>query len=204
MSGPLFGVVPVGQQLIVEPTSTPSPTSFLYALPTASSFSHLLVFILPNISVPEGNAAAIYIGTARDVASAAHAGGTPKFKFLGVVGAGKDSALFKVSSNSVGSNGDGLILGISVESADSVKQKLLELNIEKSNTTTANATEPRLSTSKLAQRIIQNAFNFLASYSSTTGTGGIEFVPLKAFEEWWRKFEARIRADPGFLDRQGN
>jgi len=52
----------------------------------------------------------------------------------------------------------------------------------------------------LAQRIIRNAFNFLASFSGTAGT--VEVVPLKAFEDWWRKFESRIRSDPGFLERE--
>ncbi|KAG6016937.1 hypothetical protein E4U54_000061 [Claviceps lovelessii] len=161
-----------------------------------------MVFILPNVSIPDDHAAAIYIGTVRDVASTALSGGTPKFKFLGGVGAGKDSALFKVSSNPVGADGDGLVLGISIESADSVRQKMQDLAAEKTNTLTANSIESRLSTSTLAQRIIQNAFNFLASFSGTAGPEGIEVVPLKAFEEWWRKFEARIRADPGFLHRQ--
>jgi hypothetical protein len=51
----------------------------------------------------------------------------------------------------------------------------------------------------LAQRIIKNAFNFLAGFSGTAGQ--VEVVPLKAFEEWWRKFEGRVRSDPGFLER---
>ncbi|KAG5950526.1 hypothetical protein E4U53_004910 [Claviceps sorghi] len=154
------------------------------------------------MSIPEGNAAAIYVGRVRDIASAAQSGGTPKFKFLGGVGTGKDSALFKVSSYSEGSDKDGLVLGISVEPDASVRQKLQELANETTNTLTANPIQTRLSTSELAQRIIRNAFNFLASFSGTAGPGGIEVVPLKAFEEWWRKFEARIRADPGFLHRQ--
>jgi hypothetical protein len=52
----------------------------------------------------------------------------------------------------------------------------------------------------LAQRIIKNAFNFLASFSGNVN-GGVEVVPLKAFEEWWKKFEGRVRSDPGFLER---
>ncbi|KAG6042152.1 hypothetical protein E4U41_004956 [Claviceps citrina] len=207
MSAPLlFGVVPVGHPLITEPTSTPSPTSFLYTLPTAKPFSHIMVFLLPNISVPEGSAAAIYLGTARDVASAVQSGATPRFKFLGGIGPGKDSALFKIASGrragEPGAAVDELVLGISVESADSVGQKMHELAAEKTNALAAGPAGPRLATSVLAQRIIQNAFNFLASFSGSAGPGGIEVVPLKAFEDWWRKFEARIRADPSFLDRQ--
>ena len=29
----------------------------------------------------------------------------------------------------------------------------------------------------------------------------MEVVPLKAFEEWWKKFEGRIRSDPSFFER---
>ncbi|QPH04563.1 hypothetical protein C2857_001674 [Epichloe festucae Fl1] len=205
MSGPpLFGIVPAGQQLITEPSTTLSPTSFLYTLPTSKSFSHIMVFLLPGISLSEGTAAAIYLGTVRDVAGAVQSGGTPQFKFLGGIGAGKDSALFKVASNAVKSDDDGLMLGISIESADSVGQHLQELSAEKMNTFTANPDAPQIPTPVLAQRIIQNAFNFLASFSGSAGPGGVEVVPLKAFEEWWRKFEARIHADPGFLDRQND
>ena len=58
-----------------------------------------------------------------------------------------------------------------------------------------------MDTTQLAQRIIKNAFNFLASFSGNLANG-VEVVPLKAFEEWWRKFEGRIKSDPGFLERQ--
>lgn len=203
MSAPLFGIVPAGQQLITEPTSAPSPTSFLYTLPTAKSFSHVMVFLLPSISLPEDTAAAIYIGTMREVAGAAQSGVTPKFNFLGGIGFGKGSALFKVASNDTKDENDELVLGISIETAESVGQQIQELSIKKATSPAAGSSPSQPPTSILAQRIIQNAFNFLSSFSGSVGPGGVEVVPLKAFEEWWRKFEARIRADPGFLERQG-
>jgi hypothetical protein len=52
----------------------------------------------------------------------------------------------------------------------------------------------------LAQKIIKNAFNFLASFAGN-GPGGSEVVPLKSFQDWWAKFEKRIERDPGFLER---
>ncbi|KAF7558795.1 hypothetical protein G7046_g5347 [Stylonectria norvegica] len=94
-SGPLFGIVPAGQQLITDPASTPSPTSFLYALPSHKPFSHIVVFMLPGIGLPDNTAAAIYLATAQDVAAAAQSGSTPNFKFLGGIGPGKESAMFK-------------------------------------------------------------------------------------------------------------
>ncbi|RSL65314.1 hypothetical protein CEP53_003730 [Fusarium sp. AF-6] len=198
MSGPLFGIVPAGQPLITEPASAPSPTSFLYSLPTSKSFSHIVVFMLPGVSLPPNTAAAIYLATAQDVAAAAQSGGTPNFRFLGGIGPGKESAMFKVSG---GGDASGLMVGVSVESEESVGQRLQELAANKA---TNNASGGQPSTAVLAQRIIQNAFNFLSSFSGTAGPGGVEVVPLKAFEDWWRKFESRVRADPSFLEKQSN
>ncbi|KAI1041346.1 hypothetical protein LB505_011753 [Fusarium chuoi] len=197
MSSPLFGIVPAGQPLITEPSSTPSPTSLLYALPTTKHFSHIVVFMLPGISLPPNTAAAIYLATAADVAAAAQSGGTPNFRFLGGIGPGKESAMFKISGG--GEAGD-LVIGVSVEPEESVGQRLQELAATKSG----NPSGGQPSTAILAQRIIQNAFNFLSSFSGTAGPGGVEVVPLKAFENWWRKFESRVRADPSFLEKQSD
>jgi hypothetical protein len=199
MSGPLFGIVPAGQPLITEPASAPSPTSFLYALPSARPFSHVLVFLLPNVALPDNTAAAIYLATARAVAEANQAGTTPNFRFLGAIGPGKESAVFKVSSPTPGDADQDLVIGVSVEPADTVAPRLNELAASK-----AQSSSSQPSTAVLAQRIIQNAFNFLTSFSGSAGPGGVEVVPLKAFENWWRKFESRVRADPSFLEKQSD
>lgn len=60
---------------------------------------------------------------------------------------------------------------------------------------------PPPQTKKLAQRIIKDAFNFLASFVGTAGPGGQEVVPLKSFQDWWVKFERKVQNDPGFLER---
>ena len=201
MSGPLFGIVPTGSLLITEPASTPSPTSFLYELPRGKSFSHIVVFSLPNINLPENTAAAIYLATAQSVAAAARSGETPNFKFLGAIGPGKESAMFKVSftaNSDSDSSTTGLVIGVSVEPADEVGQKMEQLSSQRATNSSTNKTPP---TTLLAQRIIQNAFNFLAGFSGSTGPGGVEVVPLRAFEDWWRKFESRVRADPSFLEK---
>lgn len=202
MSGPLFGIVPAGQPLITDPTSAPSPTSFLYALPTTKPFSHIVVFLLPNVVLPENSAAAIYLTTVRDVAAASQASTTPNFRFLGGIGPGKESAMFKIGADASGS---GFMIGVSIESADSVGTRLQELAATKSSSSGSSAsTATSTTTAVLAQRIIQNAFNFLTSFSGTAGPGGVEVVPLRAFEDWWRKFESRVRSDPSFLERQAD
>ncbi|KAH0496602.1 hypothetical protein TgHK011_003953 [Trichoderma gracile] len=219
MSTPLFGIVPAGHPLLTAPTSAPSPTSFLYALPTNKPFSHIVVFLLPGIALPDNSAAAIYLTTAREAAASPN----PNFRFLGAIGPGKESAMFKVAGagsetssdpNSDGSGG-GLMIGISVEPADAVAPRLQELAANKASQQQQQQQQPSSSPSSssssspvptvvLAQRIIQNAFNFLASFSGTAGPGGVEVVPLRAFEEWWRKFESRVRSDPSFLEKQSD
>ncbi|KAK0388737.1 hypothetical protein NLU13_4980 [Sarocladium strictum] len=195
MSSPLFGLLPAGHPLLTDPSSTPSPTSLLYSLPTSKPFSHLTVFLLPGVDLPSDTAAAIYLASQPSDPSSA-----PNFKFLGAIGPGKESAVFSVGS-SQSQQQQALIVGISVEPAGEVAPKLQELAANKANKGSGGgAGQP--STVVLAQRIIQNAFNFLTSFSGTAGPGGVEVVPLKAFEEWWKKFEGRVRTDPSFLERQ--
>jgi hypothetical protein len=174
-------------------------------------------------------------------------GNGPQFKFLGGIGPGKESAIFKVSGlagnssinggvggvngevdmdapeNGTGnaSGGGEIILGISLESAESVSSQMAALQSSQFATSPNSNShsqalvlsgrsggvgggEKKVDTVVLAQRIIKNAFNFLASFSGNVGGSGVEVVPLKAFEEWWRKFEGRVRSDPGFLERDGD
>ncbi|KAL2157472.1 hypothetical protein VTH06DRAFT_6023 [Thermothelomyces fergusii] len=205
MSQPLFGLVPAGQPVIVTPTQTPTPTSFLYAIPPpgvgAKPFSHIVVFLLPGVALPPGTAAAIYLVTPNSQTQ------EPNTKFLGGIGPGKESAIFKLSppTGAAAAAESSVVIGVSVEPAESVSARIAELSSSGGgggvNGDMSGALVPvsQPSTLLLAQRIIKNAFNFLASFSGNAGQP--EMVPLKAFEEWWRKFEGKVRSDPGFLER---
>lgn len=210
MSQPPFGLVAAGQPVITSPTETPSPTSFLYAIPPsapgAKPFSHITVFLLPGVALPPDTAAAIYLVTPAGPGQTAAAATS---KFLGGVGPGKESAVFNLgydtSSSSSSSSPNPVIIGISVEPAGYVTQLITERSTAAAAASGGGAGQQALalatrpSTLVLAQRIIRNAFNFLAGFSGTAGQ--VEVVPLKAFEDWWRKFEGRVRSDPGFLER---
>lgn len=207
MSQPLFGLVPAGLPVITQPTETPSQTSFIYSIPTSpKSFSHVVIFLLPGVVLPSNTAAAIYLVTPPDRAQGQE---VPNSKFLGGVGPGKESAIFKLNESSISaSSGGQIVLGISIEDAGSVASRITELQAAKSSTAApgslalvpaGQAQTQQPSTLVLAQRIIKNAFNFLSSFSGQAGQ--VEVVPMKAFEDWWRKFESRVRSDPGFLER---
>lgn len=103
-------------------------------------------------------------------------------------------------------------IGISIESAEEVGQKIAANTSSQSSSTSqalvttnevggSGAGVSKEETVKMAQKIIKNAFNFLASFSGNTANG-VEVVPLKAFEGWWKRFEGRIMNDPGFLTRE--
>jgi len=114
-----------------------------------------------------------------------------------------------------------------VESAEKVSEKMVELQAANTNgDAVASHTmvlagrksapysmgltggKPAATTTVvLAQRIIKNAFNFLASFAGnvpvpgSSGTAGVEVVPLKAFQDWWIKFESKVKNDPTFLEK---
>ncbi|KAI0910814.1 hypothetical protein F4823DRAFT_588290 [Ustulina deusta] len=218
---PLFGLLPAGQPLITQPSSQPNPTSFLYLIPSATPsnpkpFAHLAVFLVPGIALPENTAAAIYIALNPSAFAPGGAGSAAaNFRFLGGVGPGKESAVFKVGGGAgPGGAEGGVVIGIDIEDAASVAERIQQLQQQQQqsqsqstalvptnrNNNTNNKVEGP-STQVLAQRIIQNAFNFLSGFSGQVGQSGVEVVPLKAFQEWWRKFETKIKNDPSFLER---
>ncbi|KAI1780149.1 hypothetical protein F4818DRAFT_167643 [Hypoxylon cercidicola] len=217
MAQPLFGLVPAGQPLITAPSSQPSATSFLYAIPHPSPtpanpspkpFAHLAVFLLPGVALPDGTAAAIYL--ALNPAALASGSEPPDFRFLGGVGPGKESAVFRLSAAASPSTADGVVIGVAVEDASSVAERIQQLHAEGAEREQRHGhghghgqgqQPPPTQALVLAQRIIQNAFNFLAGFSGTAGAGGVEVVPLRAFQDWWRKFENKVRNDPAFLER---
>jgi protein Hikeshi len=81
-------------------------------------------------------------------------------------------------------------------------------------TTSMVLTRPSPPVTMVAQRITKNLFNFLSSFATqnlppgvmTLGalTVGATYVPLKAFEDWWGKFNHKVESDPGFLERDSD
>jgi len=205
------GVIISGRPVITDATVV-SPTQFAFQIPSQPSFSHIVVFLLPGITLPDGTAAAVY----------AQLPGATQFKLLGAIANEKPSAIFKVHDKAGGPAGGGLgdqdamtddagatngaeqgmlALGISVEPAQQVAQMLAEMKATNSagggdgSGQLVLRGQNAVTTKVLAQRIIKNCYDFLTSW----GSG--DTVPLKAFQAWWTKFESKIERDPGFLER---
>ncbi|EON60983.1 hypothetical protein W97_00193 [Coniosporium apollinis CBS 100218] len=205
----MFGVIVSGRPVYTE-SQPVTPTSVAFALPAAPAFSHIVVFLLPGAALPPETGAAVYIQLP----------GSTDFRLLGAIANEKQSAIFKINNTGASLNagpddamtdegapstgaGGSITLGISVEPAAQIATALASLKAPAQPTTGQELARPQaqfgaavspVTTKILAQRIIRNAFNFLASFGSET-------VPLKAFQEWWKKFEAKVERDPGFLER---
>jgi len=151
----------------------------------------------------------------QNVAAAAGTGGTDEML---------DDTSTISSSNMNGSEDVTAQLGISVEPIEAVQQKLMTLpahlssltssaNIQSASNSTlvlargnaglgAGQPSNSVATLTLARKIIQNAFNYLGSFSS--GLPGHEMVPMREFQSWWTKFERRLASDASFLERDGD
>jgi protein Hikeshi len=213
----------------VDTEPNAQPTKFVFTFPSNPRFNHIVVFFLPGTILPPDAAAAIYI----QLPERKRTPTGPQFKFLGAIANEKPSAIFRIGpeardnqlpqmnaegdddmldedpSSLRSSSNDTATLGISIEPAQSVAAQIAALNSPgnglNSPTALARQTPQQKETVAkiLAQRIITNAFNFLASFAeSDSKKGGEEVVPLKTFRDWWLKFERRVEMDPGFLERE--
>jgi hypothetical protein len=215
----MFGIIVSGRPVLTAYEKI-SDTQIKFSIPSQPLFHHIVVFTLPGMSLPADAAAAVYIQIPP----------SNEFKLLGALSNDKQSAIFKIRTTNVGaamhgigavdedmmtdsadgqpSTSDAITLGISLEPIAQVEANIAAMKAAQGGISTgqelvrtpgSGAVKGPISTKILAQKIIANAFNFLASFSSG---GSNDVVPLKSFEEWWKKFEKKIDLDPGFLERE--
>lgn len=210
----MFGLIISGRPVDAAPQAI-TESQFAFRIPPVPSFSHIVVFLLPGTQLPDGTAASVYVQIPP----------SQEFKFLGGIGPGKESAIFKVSGLKNGGSNDldgdamtddagqpsantngtvpagaDIVVGVSIEPAAQVEAQMASLKEPAGIPAMAlvrqqSTTGGKVTTKVLAQRIIGNAFNFLSSFGSDT-------VPLKAFQDWWTKFERKVELDPSFLERE--
>ncbi|PSK59447.1 hypothetical protein B9Z65_3771 [Elsinoe australis] len=201
------------------PAETLSQTQYLFRFPSQPPFSTITLALNPGTTIPPDLAAAIYYSLPSSPDS---------FRFLGYLGQGRDSGTYRIISAEVNpstalapdsegdmllddsaapsSNGGEVRIGISIEPAGQVAEQVARFKAEQAARGGAGAGAMvkanggaggvgKVETKVLAQRIIGNAFNFLSSFGS-------EQIPLKAFQEWWKKFEGKVERDPSFLERE--
>ncbi|GAB7362226.1 hypothetical protein MBLNU230_g2251t1 [Neophaeotheca triangularis] len=210
----MFGLIISGRPVNAQPEAI-SQTQYAFKISPTPRFSHIVLFILPGTELPTGTAASVWVQLSPN----------QDFRPLGGIGPGKESAIFKVSGVKPGAvpanangdtdammdddtaasapTGDDIVVGISIEPAQQVESQIAGLKTAQAQTAPSAAlvrqqsspVASKVATVVLAQRIIGNAFNFLASFGSDT-------IPLKAFQAWWEKFQHKVEMDPSFLERE--
>jgi protein Hikeshi len=217
----MFAVVVSGRPVIMNYDKL-SESQISFTIPSFPPFNHLVIFALPGTVLPADAAAAVYIqippstgfkllgALANDKQSAIFKiRSTPAGNTVNGIGAvDEDAMIDETTSTTTGGSTESIILGISLEPVQQVATALANLKASQPAPLTGSelvrrspaTPAPIVPTKVLAQRIIANAFNFLASFSSG-GVGGQETVPLKSLQEWWKKFEGKIERDPSFLER---
>ncbi|KAL7275653.1 hypothetical protein RUND412_001386 [Rhizina undulata] len=182
----MFGAICAGRmvQTNLEPVS---PTQFIFHIPLLPThpINHLVVFLLPDTVLPPNHSATVHIQFPNQ-----------PFKLLGAISTDKPSAIFRLkdaATQDTAVTGE-LILGISVEPNESVLAQLATLPKSTANGAGAGLNGEKVAL--LAKRIIGNAFNYLSSFADAENK-----VPMKAFQQWWAKFEKRLEHDPSFLER---
>ncbi|KAL8850001.1 MAG: hypothetical protein Q9221_005018 [Calogaya cf. arnoldii] len=222
---PPFGVIFPSRPVITNPL-TISPTQYTFSIPSSPPFSHVVVFLVPGNVLPADTLAAVYIqfpgpnpefkllgAIGNDKQTAifkVNHGSANNNNNMGVSAADTENEMIDdtdgPTQDGVASSESLITIGIAIEPAATIEAQLASLKSSSAlvlgNKSTLSASP--VSTKVLAQRIIKNAFNFLASFAGQTTVGGEEMVPLRSFRGWWEKFERRVENDPGFLERDAD
>lgn len=219
----MFGVIISGRPVLTE-AQTISPTQLAFSIPSTPAFSHIVVFLLPGNALPSDSAAAVYAQLPSSteftfLGAIANEKQSAIFKInnknIGIhTSAGVDDAMTDDSAAPMA--GGNITLGISLEPVAQVAASMANLKANSNSQAASDsgmqlvktgqgqsggAATSTVTTKLLAQRIIANAYNFLASFAGN-GPGGNDVVPLKSFQDWWTKFEKKVELDPGFLERE--
>ncbi|KAK3067691.1 hypothetical protein LTS18_000975, partial [Coniosporium uncinatum] len=81
-----FGLI-LSSRPVLTPPAAITETQYAFQFPSEPSFSHIVVFLLPNTPLPPDTAAAVYIQLPNS---------NGEFKLLGAIANEKPSAIFKV------------------------------------------------------------------------------------------------------------
>ncbi|KAI4088432.1 MAG: hypothetical protein LQ344_006087 [Seirophora lacunosa] len=223
---PPFGVILPSRPVITNPVAV-SPTQYAFTLPASPPFSHVVVFLVPGTPLPADTLAAVYVqfpGSIPDFKLLGAIGNDKQTAIFRVNNSANDATTSGHTDNSEDEMTDAapavngaaadttsgtITIGISVEPAATIEAQLAALQPSSSSSSSALVLANKrgvlpVPAKVLAQRIIKNAFNFLASFAGQTTVGGEEMVPLRSFRGWWEKFERRVENDPGFLEREAD
>ncbi|CUS20758.1 LAQU0S01e14004g1_1 [Lachancea quebecensis] len=229
----MFAAIASGNPLQLS-TEVPNSGGLQHTIVLSStkpkSYSHISLFILPNVTFPSEFAGTVYFKLSP----------TEEFKLFGYLSAEKPSAIFKVklpnaNMNNAADPGDGLgeidmedevpggglpssniselIIGISIEPKDQAILKLQDAKAKQSalqnssSLVLARSGANNIATPGQLARVYPLLTQQLAAkivqhaYNYLTGFLDAQGnVSIKRFDTWWDKFKTRLENDGQFLD----
>lgn len=159
----------------------------------------MAVFTVTPGSLPAGVSAAIYLQFAEDPAR--------EWRFMGVIGEGKESAFFKVVvPSSIAIDGRSLLasLGISILPTNQIPQ---ETSLVLSSSPAINGNSTVSESLLVAKKLLENFVNYALSFATTFSSGnvadeGVTYIPAKIVTEWYNGTLRKAQMDPiGFVKR---
>ncbi|XP_058821929.1 protein OPI10 homolog [Topomyia yanbarensis] len=192
-----LGVI-VSGRLVQTDFQQVSDSKFLINIPEADNVNHVVVFLTGTIPFPEGMAGAVYFSWPDPNAP-------PMWQLLGFLSNSKPSAIYKISqlkkldeivpSSPVNAFGVNLPIshiaqiGVSIEPEASLVQQ-------------TPATASTDTYFQFGQKMIENFFNFVSSFSVTQAqmvpNPNETFVPLSTVQTWFTNFQRRLQQNPNF------
>lgn len=229
----MFAAIASGNPLHLS-TEVPNSNGLQHTIVLSStkpkSYSHITLFILPNVTFPQDFLATVYFKLSPN----------EEFKLFGYLGLEKPSVIFKVKlpnatvpqdmdavdglgeidmdddsllNNVPSSNISELIIGISIEPREQAMAKLQEwraqqkinapnaLVVSRSGAQTNIGTPGQLA--KVYPMLTQQLAAKIVQHAYNYLTGFLDVqgnVSIKRFDTWWDKFRTRLENDGTFLD----
>uniref|UniRef100_A0AAF5CZV4 DUF775 domain-containing protein n=2 Tax=Strongyloides stercoralis TaxID=6248 RepID=A0AAF5CZV4_STRER len=202
MTSNVFGALVVGRSVNAN-FEIISPTNFLCTIQDNTNITHIVVFMTGVEAFPEGYGGSIYMRWA-SIGNA-----DPAWHYLGAITNSKPSAMFKVGNlydkepthsnifsqqNIFTMAHNCCQIGIQVEPESEINQRIASEGVKPSME--GEMTE-------FCRKMLSNFFNYCQSFVTTlpsnNGFGhGSEVIPAKCLEQWYNKFESRMKANPKF------
>uniref|UniRef100_A0A0N4ZPE3 DUF775 domain-containing protein n=1 Tax=Parastrongyloides trichosuri TaxID=131310 RepID=A0A0N4ZPE3_PARTI len=202
MTSNVFAALVVGRNVNAN-FEVVSPNNFLCTITDNTNISHIVIFLTGAEPFPEGFGGSIYMRWAS-------VGNTdPAWHYLGSISNDKPSAMFKVgnlydkepthsnifsSQNIFTLSHNCCQIGIQVESLNEIGQR-----------TATEGVKPSMEgeMTEFCKKMLTNFFNYCQSFITIVPNGNeynqtVEVIPAKCLEQWYNKFESRLKVNPKF------
>ena len=161
--------------------------------PPLARLTEISMFLLPNVSLPNGHGVLCYWRITAAVAQPGQAPAATGYELLGTMTPSQPSAIFQTGWAEHEQLVEISATGVPVQVTIAVSIEPLS-NIEN----ISPKPEKRLF---VAQKVAMDLFKFLQSFDDGRGGPGQMMVPNNIFDRWLGRFESKFRRDPNFFLR---